>query len=126
MVERDFILRQVQQLAQALAQVLLLRQANKTTEAQQVLADGLEGTLGLTLKELRHLSRAELLTMCTPGGVFSGESSVAAADLLREDEAAAGRERALWLYESALTSADTAVPFDIYQRIETLRASLPP
>lgn len=126
MVERDFILRQVQQLAQVLAQVLTLGRAGQAAEAQKALADGLEGVLGLPLDELRSLPREELLAMCASGGVLSGENGVAVADLLREDEAAAGRERALWLYECAITSADTAVPFDVHQRIETLRTSLRP
>ena len=61
--------------------------------------------------------------MCAPGGVLAGEASVALAALLSEDASAEGRERALWLFEHAVASGE-AVPFDVHDRVASLRASL--
>jgi hypothetical protein len=120
MLQRDFIVRQVQQLTRVLAQVLFHKRADRADEAQEVLAEGLESVLGHGLATLRLLTREELLAACTTDGLFAGEMAVAVADLLREDDSAAGRERALWLYEAALASG-AAVPFDIHTRIASLR-----
>lgn len=123
MISRDFILRQVHQLVQALAQVLLHRRAGQHDEAEVALEAVLGEVFGLSAEQLRALDRPQLLARCTPDGIFSSELAVALADLLREDRAMAGRERALWLYEAALASGG-AVPFDVHDRIEALRASL--
>ncbi|MEM1127719.1 MAG: hypothetical protein AAGI71_13790 [Bacteroidota bacterium] len=120
MIQRDYILRQVQQLAQVLAQVLFHKRAAQTVEAEQALTEGLEEALGMNLEDVRGLSRQELLALCRPGRTLAGEMSVAVADLLREDEVAAGRERARWLYEAALANR-AVVPFDVHDRIEALR-----
>jgi len=122
MFQQDFIVRQVQQLARVLAQVLFHKKAGQPDEAQTIMAEELENVLGLDLAALHILSREDLLDLCSPGGALAGEKAVAVADLLREDEAAAGQQRALWLYEEALASG-AAVPFDIHERIARLRAA---
>lgn len=123
MIERDYVLRQIQQLIHVLQQVLLHRREGSAARVQEVLAEGLERGLGVELAQLRRLPRGELLTLCGSGEPFFGEKAVTVADLLREDDTPEGRERALWLYEAALASGD-AVPLDIHQRIGALRASL--
>lgn len=125
MIERDFVLRQVQQLVQVLAQVLLHKRDQQDDRAQTTLAQGIEGVLGLSLDGVRGLSREDLLAACAAEGQLSGDKAVAVADLLREDEAASGRVRALWLYEAALASGE-AVPFDVYERMEALRETIEP
>lgn len=120
MLQRDFIVRQVQQLNRVLAQALFHKRADRADEAQKVLAEGLESVLGIELASMRLLTREEVIEACTVEGLFVGDLAVAVADLLREDESAAGRERALWLYEAALASG-AAVPFDIHTRIAALR-----
>jgi len=123
MIERDFVLRQIHQLVQVLQAVLFYRRTQEHDRAQEALAEGLAQALGTELVLVRGLAREEVLALCTAGGVFSGEKAVAVADLLREDRTSAGRQRALWLYEAALT-AGSAVPFDVHERIAALRASL--
>ncbi|MDT7858024.1 hypothetical protein RQM47_15360 [Rubrivirga sp. S365] len=124
MVQQDFVLRQVQQLAQALAQALFHKRADQSEQAQGALAAGLESALGLELEVLCRLPREEVLALCLPDGARSDERAVAVADLLRETDSAAGQRRALWLYEAVLASGG-AVPFDVHERIEVLQARLP-
>ena len=123
MITRDFLLRQIHQLVQALAVVLFHKKAERHDQAQEALVEAVEEALGLSMEELRQLPREGLLDLCTAGDALSSEKAVALADLLREDETAAGRERALWLYEAALDSGGT-VPFDVHERMTSLRASL--
>ena len=123
MFQQDFILRQIQQLAQVLAQVLVQKRLDEPDEAQEVLAQGLEAATGLTLDALREASREQIAALCGPGEALAGDVVMAVADLLREDASAAGRRRALWLYEAAL-DVGAAVPFDVHDRMAALRASL--
>ena len=61
--------------------------------------------------------------MCEPGEVLYGDTAASAADLLAEDASAAGRQRALWLYEHAIAHG-LAVPFDVHDRMDAIQASL--
>ncbi len=120
MIERDYLLRQIHQLIAVLTQVLLHKREEMPDAAQAVLAEGLENALGRPLAALRTLSRAEMRALCTEGDVFNSAKAVVLADLLREDRAAEGRARALWLYEEALHSG-AAVPLDVHARMDALR-----
>ena len=124
-MQQDYIVRQAQMLAQVLAQVLVNKRSDQPVLAQQALADGLAGALGLDLAELRGLSRDGTVALFAPGGAFAGETAVALAEVLTEDASPDGRQRALWLYEWALVSG-RAVPFDVHERLASLRASLTP
>jgi hypothetical protein len=121
MITRDFILRQIQQLAQVLAVVLLRRRTEDEAGAQAALAEGLEAATGVPLGALRQVDRPALLALCVRDGAFSAEWAAALADLLAEDGTAAGRERAAWLYEAA-RAAGGPVPFDVAARDAALRA----
>ena len=124
MVQHDVLLRQVQQLADVLARVLFQRRIERPDAAQEALADGLLGALGLDLASLHAMPRADVEALCAPGGVAAGDLACALADLLAQDAHAAGRERALWLYDAAI-GAGHAVPFDVYARMAALRETLP-
>lgn len=123
MFQQDHILRQVQQFAQVLAHALFHKRAGRTDEAQEAIADGLADALGVGLDALCRLPRAEVLALCASDEDVQGGLAVAVADVLREADPAAARERALWLYEATLASGG-AVPFDVHERIGALRASL--
>ena len=119
MIERDFLLRQVHQLAQVLAVVIGRRGEGDHVEAEEALAEGLRSTLGVRLDVLRAMSRPEVGALVSEDGVISAEKAVALADVLREDAEAAGRVRARWLYEAAL-AVGGPVPFDVQARLEAL------
>lgn len=116
-------MRQVQQLAQVLAQVLFHKRTGDIEEAQQALSEALSGTIGLDIETLRSLSKEEIEEHRSAGGALAGDLTIAVADLLREDVMPEGRRRALWLYEMALSSGEV-VPFDVNDRIEGLRAQV--
>ena len=120
MIEKDVILRQVQQLAQALAAILFNKKERRPDLAESHLIRALREVFHRDLDQLRAMQRTELIEMCSPGGVWSADLVLALADLLREDDAPKSHERAGWLYEAALESGDL-VPMDIHQRIESLR-----
>ncbi len=134
MITRDFLMRQIYQMAQALAKILFKKQTQQYDAVQDLLEKTFTDVTGFTLDEIRRLSQAELLDLCDWNGGIHSEKALALADLLIEDaemqdhlqheEAAyASRERALWLYEAAFASGGT-VPLDIHVRLTNLRALL--
>ena len=121
MIEKDYILRQVHQLVQALVAVLFNKKAGRQELAEGHLTQALRQVFKRDLDQLRAISRSEIIDLCSPGGALSGGLALALADLLREDGAPESHERAVWLCEAALESGDL-VPLDVHQRIEALRA----
>ncbi|PAP79137.1 hypothetical protein B1759_12325 [Rubrivirga sp. SAORIC476] len=119
MIERDFLLRQVHQLAQVLAAVIGRRGEGDHVEAEEALAEGLQSTLGVRLDRLRAMSRPEVTALVSEDGAVSAEKAVALADVLSEDAEAEGRVRARWLYEAAL-AVGGPVPFDVQARLDAL------
>jgi hypothetical protein len=120
-ITRDYLLRQVQQLVQVLAAVLLHKRDRELDAARAALAEGVEAATGLPLATLRTLPRADLLDRCTHGGALAVEYAVALAELLAEDDDPGAWRRAAWLYEAA-RAAGGPVPFDVDTRIALLRA----
>lgn len=123
MIQRDFLLRQIQQAIQVLAQVLLQKR-DGTPEAQATLAEALRQVAGADPAGLAALSREATRDLATDEGTFSPDLAVALADLLREAEdptphAPALHVRARWLYEDAL-EAGGPVPYDVMDRIAAL------
>ena len=121
MITRDHLLRQIEQLVQVLAVVLFHKRAGQSEAARQALEAGIKLATETDLAALRRLERGALLALCEHGGVFSSEHALALADLLREDAAAASRERARWLYE-AVRDAGELAPLDLDERIADLGA----
>lgn len=118
MIERDFLLRQIQQAIQVLAQVLLQKR-DGTPEAQITLAEGLRLITGADPARLAALSREETLGLAMDEGEFSPEKAAALADLFREAEGRPLQVRARWLYQAAL-EAGGPVPHDVLDRIAAL------
>lgn len=122
MITRDFILRQIHQLGQALAQIMFLRRQQRNAEAEEAMEAALQDATGLDLARIRHTSLDDLLTLCTTESGLVADKAAMLADLLREDallceargafdDGVASRERAGWLYAAA-RRAGGAVPFD--------------
>lgn len=124
MISRDFLLRQIEQLTQVLAVVLVHKRAGRHDEAQITLDEALTAATDLEPEALRRLDHPAVLALCSTGGPFSPDKAVALADLLYEDRSAAGRQRALWLYDAALETGG-AVPLDIHERIASLQSARP-
>ena len=119
MITRDYVMRQIHQLVQALAQVLLHRRGQSGEMAQAILEAAVTDFTGLSLEHIRSLDRSGLLALCSPDGITNGELAVPLADLLREDADERTLVRARWLYEAAL-DAGSVVPVDIHDRIAAL------
>ncbi len=119
MIQKDIILRQVQQLAQALAMVLFNKKERRPELAENHITQALRGVFGRDRADLLIMTKDELVEMCSPGNVYSPDLALALADLLREDGEPEARERAGWLYRAALESGEL-VPLDIHERITNL------
>ncbi len=119
MITRDYLMRQIQQLVQALSLVLFHRREQAHEMAQTILENALADVTGLSLERIRALGFGALRALCSPDGKLSGELAVGIADLLREDDDPGSRARARWLYEAALESGGT-VPADVHDRIAAL------
>ncbi len=130
-IQRDYILRQIHQLAQALALVLFQRRSGRDEEAGETLDAALLDALGLDAAGLLGLERPALLAACGGEGALGAARMLAVADLLREEAAmldarslyagaAAGYARARWLYLAASEEPDAALPFDYPTRIAWL------
>lgn len=130
MIQRDFVLRQIQQLVQALAYVLQLKSVGKTEEAIEAVDNGLRETFGDRMVAFQDLSADELLKWCSTEGALNADLAFAVAEMLEEkgnlladgppSKAQHYYQLSLSLYEK-LTASGSAVPFDIYERIERLR-----
>ncbi len=119
MIERDFLMRQIQQAIQVLAQVLLQKQDGDPAGAYGTLAEGIDAITGVSLERLRQRPLAGVLEAASDEGTFSPDKALIVAQLLAEDEDRASRVRARWLYEALLASGDV-VPLDIRERIAAL------
>ena len=119
MITRDYLMRQIHQLIQALQLALFHKRSQADHLVQAVLDRALMDVTGFTLERIRGLERHALIAMCTTNGQFQADLAIAIADLLREDPAPGARARARWLYEAALQTSAT-VPVDIHDRIDGL------
>lgn len=117
---RDFVMRQIQQLVQALATLVGKRLEDPDVNFGQEAADAVASATGMPLDALRAASREEVIAACEREGAFNVDIAVPLADLLSADDDAASRIRAAWLYEEAMR-VGAAVPFDVHERLERLR-----
>lgn len=124
MITRDYVMRQVQHIVQALAQVMFKKRDQAHDEATALIEETITDVTGLTASRIRKLDRDRLLTLCSRDGALHGDLAMALADLLREDGHPRSLVRARWLYEAAITSG-RPVPFDIKDRIAALPDSDP-
>ena len=108
MINRDFILRQIHQLAQVLAQVLFNKRLDQQTEeSREMISMALKDTLGNDLDRLLLMDRESLMEACSREGGFNAQLAVSVADLMKEEGSEAAVQRAYWLYEAALEHGAT-------------------
>jgi hypothetical protein len=83
MITRDFFLRMIQQLAQALARVLKLSEVKQFDEALEEVQRTSKKMLGMDLRMLTSLSDEEFIRLMSLGERFDVEKCVVIAELLR-------------------------------------------
>ena len=127
MLQRDFIMRQVHQLAQVLARVMSLDIRKTEVDPEVLLSEAVTQVTGMDLERLRRASPDELQSVCSPDGSFSSDLAVALADVLMEDaeirdargepgQADMARQNALALYRMA-RDAGGVLPLSILHRL---------
>ena len=87
MLQRDYILRLIEQFARAVASVIRLRAMGEPKAAQIELQKLTQAHLGLDPKLLTTLSDAELLSLFTLGGKLDSGRTVVAQQILVEEAA---------------------------------------
>ncbi len=126
MFERDHIMRQVHQLAIALARAMHLRQSGQFEEAVEMLRTSLSAIADADFERLIRMSRRELLDFLGVVAGLKSEEMCGIGDVLYEysrsgriverKDCAAARQRAIWIYEMCVASGVT-VPLHVHERL---------
>jgi hypothetical protein len=82
-VRRDYILRLIEELAQALARILNLRQTNQYAAALTECNDACKQLTGLPLKDLEQWPAGQIMNFMQLGGRADKQKCAALAQLLR-------------------------------------------
>lgn len=138
MLQRDHIMRQIQQATQVVQRLLGLREDEQYQQAQKEVDEVLNELLDLGpdgegSPDLSQLSEEQLIEKCQGAdGTLSTDLAVALAELLEQREriseelgdeeiARVSRRFALILYERSMAQEDAALPLNIVSRVERLR-----
>lgn len=131
MFQRDHIVRQIQQMTQALAEVLLLRGRRRYRDALAAIQQTGETYFGLPLKQAAALPYDALAAAVHPNGTLAPEPASVLAELLRQQgacywetnadaEATACFQHSLHLYLDLFLHAPDFQSPDVIQRIGNL------
>lgn len=139
MIHKDVLMRQIQQMTEALAQALALISDGRTDEAQHEIAEALDRLTEPGTLPLRERPVQDTVDHCTVDGTLSTDLGLQVADMLRHqgdlfrrqdrfDEAQRSHVRALALYQTLLatSTADTPLPLDIHDRVAHLKETIAP
>ena len=139
MIHKDVLMRQIQQMTEALAQALALISDGRTDEAQHEIAEALDDLTEPGTLPLRERPVQDTLDHCTVDGSLSADIALQVADLLRHqgdllrrqeqfEEALRSHVRALALYQALLgaSNIDTPLPLDIHDRMAHLKEVIDP
>jgi len=135
MIERDVLMRQIQQLAQALANVVQLVANGEYDAAIVAVDEACAQHLDGSAEDLRTLPPERLLALCTDGSRFLADAAQTLAKLLtlqgdahreREEPAKAGAcySRALLLMRRVLQEPDAPVSWQIGTKIASLKQNV--
>ena len=138
MIERDYLMRQIQQLVAAVVRAITaafnLQAEGRSEEALEALSR-IQRESFPGLDDGRRVEPDELRDACSPGGRFEPEIATALADILRmrcslqldigrlEEAEIAGRA-ALDLYRAAASVPAGLLPADIHERIRRVQEML--
>jgi hypothetical protein len=131
MINRDYIMRMIEQLSQVVAKVLLLKEANLHLEALEEINNAGKALLGLNAKAMEQLSDRELLMLWTVGGELdAGKCSLAAGLFKTEGEildhrgesgkASASFRKGLSLIVETICSLKEGIPSEIKETFRIL------
>lgn len=134
MFQKDFVLRQIQQLVQALAQVLNLKAAGQIEDARNAISDALDEHLKVDWAEFLKMSVEEKLDVCRREGELRADLMLVLAEMLEEecDLAAIAEDwdafensgkSSIELYQKLLEMG-APVPLDIMDRLQDLRSKV--
>lgn len=84
MLQRDFILRLVEQLSKTLGAVLALKKARRYDEAEVSVADAAKNLVGLDIATLLALPVEQIVTLFSPSGSLDAGKCIVVAELLHE------------------------------------------
>lgn len=130
MFQRDYILRQIQEVIQVIARIIGLRQEGSYEEARSHIENALSENWKLHRAELIELPEDRLKELCIVEGAFHTQFAIALADLLTEDgliyeeqgkffHAQESFKQAHVINELVL-SMSNEIPYDMYDRIANL------
>jgi tetratricopeptide (TPR) repeat protein len=139
MIHKDVLMRQIQQMTEALAQALALISDGRTDEARHEIAQALDDLTDPGTLPLRERPVQDAVDHCTIDGTLATDLALQVADLLRHqgdllrrqdrfDEALRCHVRALALYQTLLakSNADTPLPLAIHDRMAHLNDAIDP
>ena len=131
MIQRDYILKQIQQLAQVLEYVLFAKSENRSEDAIQAINKALNELNGQHHRSFDELEFPEILKALESKGSFNSELAYIIADLLFEKATLLGNEQttkqqkqALLLYMKAMKSNTAAFPIEATDKIALLKKGL--
>lgn len=131
MFERDYIMRQIQILAQALARTLVLRSQQNIEDAIRELDQAFATYANLSPERFHTLTIDQVIALCSNNGNITDEEACLLANLLQEqgdmllqqeqERLAVGNYmRALALYLEVLSDPEATIPVDLHDRIAYL------
>ncbi len=132
MIERDVLMRQIQQLAQALTNIVQLVSNGEYDAAIAAVDEACANHLDGSAEDLRTLPPERLLALCKDGDRFLSDAAQTLAKLLAlqgdahrkcgdPEEAGACYGRALFLMRRVLQAPDAPVSWQIGTKIATLK-----
>lgn len=136
MLERDYLMRQIQQMVRVLQQVLFQKQQGRVEEAHRTIQQAIGELDERGDGNLRHRSLREVIRFCRRDGAFRADFAMHLADVLNVEgdllaeqgnvrEGQKSHARALLLYRRAMQEENAAFPLDAGAKLNTLEAKLP-
>jgi hypothetical protein len=131
--EQDYIMRQVQQFADALEKVLFKKKEGKRQEAQDIIEQSLNKLPDVNDRNIQELSLDNTISVLENEGTFNSELALIIADLFFEkgklvdkNESQKCYMQALLLYQKAMKDHNVAFPLQATQKISQIKNELDP
>lgn len=134
-IEKDFIMREVQKMVQVLQVIMGLKQEKKYVQAQDKIDDIYARFFDENMQTIQAKDDEGLERLCTIDGRFSPDLAFALADIINQeaeilelqgDKKAALQQykSSLKLYQQALEKKDATVPVDVMDKMQRIEGKL--